>query len=106
MTNHFLKVRPNLLEDLFNELKKYSGIKDSLEIFQKGEIYNISDDKPASMEEVINYGTKLLGVDKPKTIEVDQLENEMLRIHKNLQLSWTKEYRSLLKEILYSYIGS
>ena len=61
------------LEDIANVLFK------SLEIFQKGEIYNISDDKPASMEEVINYGTKLLGVDKPKTIEVDQLENEMLR---------------------------
>ena len=61
------------LEDIANVLFK------SLEIFKKGEIYNISDDKPASMEEVINYGTKLLGVDKPKTIEVDQLENEMLR---------------------------
>ena len=31
------------------------------------------------------------------------LENKMLRIHKNLQLSWTKKYRSVLKEILYSY---
>ena len=61
------------LEDIANVLFK------SLGIFQKGEIYNISDDRPASMEEVIDYGIKLLGVDKPETIEVDQLENEMLK---------------------------
>ena len=33
MTNHFLKFSPNLLEDLY-ELKKYSGINDSLENLQ------------------------------------------------------------------------
>ncbi len=61
------------LEDIANVLYK------SLSIFKKGEIYNISDDRPASMEEVVDYGVKLLGVNKPKTIEVDQIESEMLK---------------------------
>ena len=51
----------------------------SLNIFKKKEIYNISDDKPTSAEEVAMYGVKLLGVHKPKTIEVDEIESEMLK---------------------------
>ena len=45
----------------------------------KNEIYNISDDKPTSAEEVAMYGVKLLGVDKPKTIEINEIESEMLK---------------------------
>ena len=47
--------------------------------FKKGEIYNISDDKPASNKEVIMYGIKLLGVDEPQTIEISEIESEMLK---------------------------
>ncbi len=61
------------VEDIANALFK------SLENFKKGEIYNISDDKPASNKEVIMYGIKLLGVNKPKTIEINEIENEMLK---------------------------
>jgi nucleoside-diphosphate-sugar epimerase len=51
----------------------------SLNYFKKNEIYNISDDKPASAEEVTMYGVKLLGVEKPNTIEIKEVESEMLR---------------------------
>ena len=47
--------------------------------FKKDEVYNISDDKPASAEEVTMYGVKLLGVNKPKIIEINEIENEMLK---------------------------
>ena len=61
------------VEDISNVLFK------SLENFKKGEIYNISDDKPSSNEEVIMHGIKLLGIDKPKTIEINEIKNEMLK---------------------------
>ena len=51
----------------------------SLRHFKKNEIYNISDDKPASAEEVVMYGVKLLGVNKPTTIEVNEIESKMLK---------------------------
>ena len=61
------------VDDIANILFK------SLELFKAKEIYNISDDKPASSEEVILYGSKLLGVTKPKTIEIKSIKSEMLR---------------------------
>ena len=51
----------------------------SLNYFKKKEIYNISDDKPAPAAEVAMYGVKLLGIDKPKTIEINEIESEMLK---------------------------
>jgi nucleoside-diphosphate-sugar epimerase len=51
----------------------------SLTKFKPNEVYNISDDKPASQEEVIKYGSNLLNIDAPKSLEIDQLESEMLR---------------------------
>ena len=54
-------------------------LSNSLNQFKKNEIYNISDDKPTSAEEVAMYGVKLLGVDKPKTIEINEIESEMLK---------------------------
>ena len=51
----------------------------SLNYFKENEIYNISDDRPASAKEVAMYGVKLLGVEKPETIEVDKIESEMLK---------------------------
>jgi nucleoside-diphosphate-sugar epimerase len=51
----------------------------SLNNFKKKEIYNISDNQPASAEEVTMYGVKLLGIDKPKTIEISEVESDMLK---------------------------
>ena len=51
----------------------------SLENFKTKEIYNISDDKPASAEEVILYGCKLLNINPPAAVELKSLENEMTR---------------------------
>ena len=51
----------------------------SLNNFKKKEIYNISDNQPASAEEVTMYGVKLLGIDKPKTIEINEVESDMLK---------------------------
>ena len=54
-------------------------LSNSLNQFKKNEIYNISDDKPTSAEEVAMYGVKLLGTDKPRTIETSEIESEMLK---------------------------
>ena len=61
------------VEDIANALFK------SLDNFKKGEIYNISDDKPASNKEVIMYAINLLGVNEPPTIEISEIESEMLK---------------------------
>ena len=61
------------VEDIANILSS------SLNNFKKKEIYNISDNKPASAEEVAMYGVKLLGIDKPKTIEISEVESDMLK---------------------------
>ena len=49
---------------LFNSLSK----------FKSGEIYNLSDDKPSSSEEVTLFGAKILDI---KNIEVDEIKSEM-----------------------------
>ena len=61
------------VEDIANVLVS------SLSNFKKKEIYNISDNQPASAEEVTMYGVKLLGIDKPKTIEISEVESDMLK---------------------------
>ena len=61
------------VEDIANILSN------SLSQLKINEVYNISDDKPASAEEVAMYGVKLLGVNKPKTIEVNEIESKMLK---------------------------
>ena len=61
------------VEDIANVLFK------SLSNFKSSEIYNISDDKPSSSEEVILYGIKILNIKKPKSIEVKEIESEMLK---------------------------
>jgi len=61
------------VEDIANVLSS------SLNNFKKKEIYNISDNLPASAEEVTMYGVKLLGIDKPKTIEINEIESDMLK---------------------------
>ena len=61
------------VEDIANVLFK------SLSNFKSSEIYNISDDKPSSSEELILYGVKILNIKKPKSIEVKEIESEMLK---------------------------
>ena len=61
------------VEDIANVLFK------SLSNFKSGEIYNISDDRPSSSEEVTLYGAKLLNVDNPKYIEIEDIKSEMLK---------------------------
>tara|TARA_B100001564_G_C20565450_1_gene635796 strand:- start:37 stop:912 length:876 start_codon:yes stop_codon:yes gene_type:complete len=51
----------------------------SLNKFKNGEIFNISDNRPASNEDVIMHGVKLLGLKKPKTIEINEIESQMLK---------------------------
>tara|TARA_B100000767_G_scaffold273635_1_gene304370 strand:+ start:452 stop:1321 length:870 start_codon:yes stop_codon:yes gene_type:complete len=50
----------------------------SLEQFKDKEIYNISDDRPASSEELILYGSKLLNIEPPTIVELKSIENEMV----------------------------
>ena len=47
--------------------------------FKPDEIYNISDDKPSSSEEVTLYGVNILDIDKPKTVEIKDIKSEMLK---------------------------
>ena len=61
------------VEDIANVLFK------SLVNFKSKEIYNISDDKPASSEEVILYGSKLLNIEPPDICELKSVQNEMIR---------------------------
>ena len=61
------------VEDIANILRN------SLNLFKKKEIYNISDDKPAPAEEVAMHGVELLGVNKPKTIEINEIDSEMVK---------------------------
>jgi len=61
------------VEDIANILFK------SLTNFKSKEIYNISDDKPASLEEVILYGAKLLNIEIPEAVNLESIESKMLK---------------------------
>ena len=61
------------VDDIANILFK------SLNNFKNNEIYNICDDKPASQIEVAAYGAKLLKLDKPNSVKLEEVESEMLR---------------------------
>ena len=52
---------------------------DSMKKFKNNEIYNISDDKPASQEEIASYGSKLLNIKLPEFFELESLEDGMLK---------------------------
>ena len=51
----------------------------SLKKFKTNEIFNISDDQPASQEEVAVYGALLLKMNKPNPLKIDDLEEGMLK---------------------------
>ena len=61
------------VEDIANILFK------SMSKFKSTEIYNISDDKPASSKDVTLYGVKLLNIEKPKTVEIKEIKGKMLK---------------------------
>ena len=61
------------VEDIANILFK------SLQNFKSKEIYNISDDKPTSSEELMIHGSKLLNIDKPKVVDLSTIESEMVK---------------------------
>ena len=61
------------VEDIANILYK------SIENFKNNEIYNICDDKPAPQGEVAAYGAKLLKLNQPTPIELEEVESEMLK---------------------------
>ena len=51
----------------------------SLNKFKTNEIFNISDDQPASQEEVAVYGALLLKMNKPNPLKIEDLEEGMLK---------------------------
>ncbi len=51
----------------------------SMQKFKSNEIYNVSDDQPASQEEIASYGSRLLKVKSPEFLELDDLEEGMLK---------------------------
>ena len=61
------------VDDIANILFK------SLNKIKRNEIFNISDDKPSSSQEVTLYGVEILKLDKPKEINIDEIESEMMR---------------------------
>jgi nucleoside-diphosphate-sugar epimerase len=61
------------VDDISNILFK------SLFKFKSREIYNISDNKPASSKEVTLYGAKILKIQNIEKLEVNEIENEVLK---------------------------
>ena len=51
----------------------------SLSKFKSGEIYNLSDDKPSTSEDVTLFGARMLNIENIEKIEVDQIKSEMLK---------------------------
>ena len=80
------------VEDIANILFK------SLSKFKSGEIFNLADDKPSSSEEITLHGAKLLNINNPKKIEINELESEMLKTFykdsKKVSNKKTKKYFS------------
>jgi len=61
------------VEDIANILFK------SLSKFKSGEVYNLSDDKPSSSDEITLFGAKILNIKNIEKIEVDEIRNKMLK---------------------------
>jgi len=61
------------LDDITNVLIE------SMSNFRSGEIFNISDDRPASTEEITIFAAKLLKINVPEKITLDKLEEGMLK---------------------------
>ena len=61
------------VDDIANILFK------SIYNFKNKEIYNICDDKPSSQIEVANYGAKLLKLNQPNPVKLEEIQSEMLK---------------------------
>ena len=61
------------VEDIANVLFK------SLQNFKSKEIYNVSDDKPTSSQELILHGSKLLNIETPKVVDLSTIESEIIK---------------------------
>ena len=61
------------LDDIANILIK------SMSNFRSGEIFNISDDRPASNEEITLYAAGLMNIEIPERINEENIENKMLK---------------------------
>ena len=70
----------------------------SLFKFKAGEIYNLADDKPSSLEEVTLYAAKILNIKDLKNIEANEMESKMLislyKDSKKVSNKKTKKYFS------------
>ncbi len=97
--NHFFS-RVHV-EDIANVLIE------SLKNFKSRETYNICDDRPASQAEVAAYGAKLLSLEKPKLINLTDIDSEMLKnFYKDSKKVDNKKMKTFFKyELKYpSYI--
>tara|TARA_Y100000590_G_scaffold450614_1_gene590562 strand:+ start:1661 stop:2539 length:879 start_codon:yes stop_codon:yes gene_type:complete len=83
------------VEDISNVLQLTLEKKN----IKPGEIYNLSDDHPCSNIELANYAYDLMKISKPKMIEIDEIESEML---KNFYKDSKKVSNSKIKKI-FSY---
>ena len=63
------------VEDISNVLKITLDPKN----IKSGEIYNLSDDYPCSNIELANYAYNLMKIPKPEMIEINEIENEMMK---------------------------
>ena len=80
------------VEDIANILFK------SLNNFKNNEIYNICDDKPSSQSEVVAYGAKLLKLEKPNPVKLEEIESEMLQnFYKDSKKVDNKKMKSFFK---------
>ena len=80
------------VEDIANILFK------SIDIFKNNEVYNICDDKPASQSEVAAYGAKLLNLENPNTVKLEEVESEMLQnFYKESKKVDNKKMKSFFK---------
>ena len=61
------------VDDIANILIK------SMSHFRSGEIFNISDDRPASNEEITLYAAGLMNIKIPERIDAQNIENKMLK---------------------------
>ena len=63
------------IEDISNVLFKSFFHKE----IKKGEIFNISDNYPCSYKEVVEYGCKLLDIEKPKVFSLKEIGDDQLK---------------------------
>ena len=61
------------VDDIANILFK------SLSKFKSGEIYNLSDDKPSSSQEITLFGAKMLNIRNIEKIAVNEIKSQKLR---------------------------